>query len=37
MTDGHSGLRVVRLVEAASASMHDRGRPIELDATADTR
>ena len=31
-TDGHSGLRVVRLVEAASQSMEARGRLIELDA-----
>ena len=31
-TDGHSGLRVVRVVEAASASMEARGRLIELDA-----
>ncbi len=30
ITDGASGLRVVRLVEAASASMNDRGRLIEL-------
>jgi predicted dehydrogenase len=34
ITDGASGLRVVRLVEAASASMAQRGRLIELDATA---
>ncbi len=34
MTDGHSGLRVVRLVEAACASMAARGRLIELDAPA---
>jgi len=32
LTDGASGLRVVRLVEAASASMAARGRLIELDA-----
>jgi len=31
-TDAHSGLRVVRLVEAASRSMEARGRLIELDA-----
>ena len=30
-TDGASGLRVVRLVEAASASMSARGRLIEID------
>ncbi|MBI3492899.1 MAG: Gfo/Idh/MocA family oxidoreductase [Acidobacteria bacterium] len=33
-TDAASGLRVVRLVEAASASMAARGRLIELDAPA---
>lgn len=33
-TDGESGLRVVRLVEAACASMQARGRLIELDAPA---
>ena len=32
LTDGASGLRVVRLVEAASESMAARGRLIELDA-----
>jgi predicted dehydrogenase len=37
LTDGASGLRVVRLVEAASASMAARGRLIELDASADGR
>jgi predicted dehydrogenase len=30
-TDAASGLRVVKLVEAASKSMAARGRPIELD------
>lgn len=34
LTDGASGLRVVRLVEAASASMAARGRLIELDTPA---
>ena len=34
ITDGASGLRVVRVVEAASASMNERGRPIELDTLA---
>lgn len=34
LTDGHSGLRVLGLVEAASASMADRGRLIELEAPA---
>jgi len=32
LTDGVSGLRVVELVEAASASMASRGRPVELGA-----
>ena len=32
-TDGHSGLRVVRVVEAACASMEAHGRLIELDAS----
>jgi predicted dehydrogenase len=31
LTDGASGLRVVQIVEAASASMAARGRPIEID------
>ena len=31
LTDGASGLRIVRLVEAASASMAERGRLIELE------
>lgn len=30
LTDGRSGLRVVRLLEAATDSMHNRGRIIEL-------
>jgi predicted dehydrogenase len=34
LTGGESGLRIVRLIEAASASMAARGRPIELDAPA---
>ena len=33
ITDGHSGLRVVRVVEAASVSMEASGRLIELDAS----
>ena len=33
-TDGDSGLRVVRLVEAASQSMEARGRLIEIDRPA---
>lgn len=32
VTDGESGLRVVRLLEAASESMRARGRPIEVHA-----
>jgi predicted dehydrogenase len=32
MTDGQAGLRVVRILEAASASIAARGRVIELDA-----
>jgi predicted dehydrogenase len=31
LTDGQSGLRVVRLLEAATRSMRDRGRVVELD------
>lgn len=30
LTDGHAGLRVVRILEAATSSMTDRGRPVEL-------
>ena len=30
LTDGVAGLRVVRLLEAATASMSDRGRPVQL-------
>lgn len=30
ITDGHSGLRVVRILEAASESVRLRGRPVEL-------
>jgi predicted dehydrogenase len=32
MTDGHAGLRVVRVLEAASRSIAARGRIVELDA-----
>jgi predicted dehydrogenase len=32
LTDGHAGLRVVRILEAASESMHQRGQIIELEA-----
>jgi predicted dehydrogenase len=30
-TDGQAGLRLVRMIEAAEASLHDRGRLIELE------
>jgi predicted dehydrogenase len=30
LTDGHAGLRVVRILEAASQSLAQRGRPVEL-------
>jgi len=30
LTDGHVGLRVVRILEAATHSMAERGRPVEL-------
>jgi hypothetical protein len=33
-TDGHAGLRVVRVLEAASHSMSDRGRVIDLPVTS---
>lgn len=36
VTDGESGLRVVRILEAASNSLLQRGKPIELDATVVT-
>ena len=29
-TDGSAGLRVVEILEAATRSMADRGRPVEL-------
>jgi predicted dehydrogenase len=32
LTDGHAGLRVVRILEAASQSMRERGQVIELEA-----
>ncbi len=32
VTDGRSGLRVVRILEAAARSMRDRGRVVELEA-----
>ena len=34
ITDGHAGLRVVRLLEAASASMRGQGLPVTLAAAA---
>jgi len=30
ITDGRAGLRVVRILEAATQSMNTRGRPVEL-------
>ena len=33
-TDGEAGLRVVRLLEAATASMAERGRLVSLDGAA---
>jgi predicted dehydrogenase len=33
LTDGHAGLRVVRILEAATHSMAERGRVIELEPT----
>lgn len=30
MTDGEAGLRTIRLLEAATASLAERGRPVEL-------
>jgi predicted dehydrogenase len=30
ISDGHAGLRVVRILEAASQSMAQRGQPVEL-------
>jgi len=32
VTDGQAGLRVVQILEAATESMHNRGRPVELPA-----
>jgi hypothetical protein len=31
ITDGHAGLRVVRILEAATRSLAERGRVIELE------
>jgi predicted dehydrogenase len=31
ITDGEAGLKVVRILEAASQSMLERGRPVKLD------
>ena len=31
LTDGRAGLNVVRILEAATTSMHNRGQPVELD------
>jgi len=33
-SDGEAGLRVVRLLEAASASMQDHGRPVDIEGVA---
>ena len=33
LTDGEAGLRVVRILEAATASLAQRGRPVEIEAT----
>jgi predicted dehydrogenase len=30
ITDGHSGLRIVRILEAATESLQQRGRPVEI-------
>jgi predicted dehydrogenase len=32
LTDGHEGLRVVRVLEAAQRSLENRGAPVELKA-----
>ena len=32
MTDGHAGLRMVRLLEAATQSMAKQGRPVAIGA-----
>jgi len=36
LTDGEAGLRVVRLLEAATTSMAERGRPVSLDSAVHT-
>lgn len=36
-TDGHTGLRIVRLLEAAEASLHARGQLVELNFTEEDR
>ncbi|HEY1419863.1 MAG TPA: Gfo/Idh/MocA family oxidoreductase [Candidatus Dormibacteraeota bacterium] len=33
ITDGHSGLRIVRILEAATESLQQRGRPVEINWT----
>jgi predicted dehydrogenase len=35
LTGGEAGLRVVRILEAATQSMRERGRPVELDGVSD--
>jgi predicted dehydrogenase len=37
ITDGAAGLRVVEILEAASKSMRDRGRPVELPSAASVK
>jgi hypothetical protein len=34
MSDGHAGLRIVRLLEAATQSMANQGRPVPIGAGA---
>ena len=31
ITDGHAGLRVIRILEAATSSIAERGKPVELE------
>jgi predicted dehydrogenase len=37
LTDGHAGLRVVQVLEAATESMRRRGRPVELPSAREPR
>lgn len=34
LTDGRMGLRVVEMLQASTQSMHEKGRPVELNSTA---